>query len=319
MQFHGNAKLGLAGRHALVMLVEQGCSIREAARRHGVSPTTACRWSRRWRAATSEERSSLVCLCDRSSRPRRSPRLLAVCVQERIVLERRRSGAGPRRIAARLGYPHQTVWKVLKRAGCSCPEKTPRQTGCRYERSTAGELLHMDWTTLARFDEPGRHQLTGIVKRPHANKKAKVGKEVVHAIIDDHSRLAYVEVLPDSKAETVTAFVTRAFGFYRAHGIRPQRLMTDNAWSYTLNKTLRRLLVSNKIGHLTTRPNRPCTNGKVERFIQTLQREWAYQRVYTSSRARNEALPYWLHHYNRSRPHTALDNRPPISRCPQPL
>src|SRR5581483_3776097 len=293
--------------------IERGCSIREAARRHGVSPATACTWSRRWRQASAEQRRTLACLFDRSSRPHRSPRMLDVSEQARICAERRRSGHGPRLIAARLGYPHATVWKALRRGGCSRPASKPREPARRYEWPCPGDLLHVDWTTLARFHEPG-HAVTGDRTSSAEKKRRKVGYDVVHAIVDDHSRLAYTEVLADARAATVTGFIERALAFYAEHGIQPKRLMSDNAWSYTHNRSLRELLAHHGIRHLRTKPYRPRTNGKVERFIQTLEREWAYGLVYASSEHRRRALPYWLHHYNRSRPHNSLAGRPPISR-----
>ncbi len=313
MTFHRNAKLGLAGRYALVIAIERGCSLREAARRHCVSPATACTWSRRWRAASEEERRTLACLFDRSSRPHRSPRMLSASEQARICAERRRSGHGPRLIAARLGYPHATVWKALRRGGCSRPEAKPREPARRYEWPCPGDLLHVDWTTLARFQEPG-HAVTGDRTSSAEKRRRKIGYDVVHAIVDDRSRLAYAEVLADAKAKTVTGFLERALAFYASHGIRPRRLMSDNAWSYARNRSLRELLAERRIRHLKTKPYRPRTNGKVERFIQTLEREWAYGLVYASSDHRRRALPHWLHHYNRSRPHSSLGGQPPISR-----
>jgi transposase InsO family protein len=313
MRVHRNAKLGLAGRFALVRLIEQGCSVREAARRHGVSPATACAWSRRWRAASEEERRTLSCLFDRSSRPHHSPRLLPAEAQTRICAERRRSGHGPRLIAARLGYPHATVWKALRRGGCSRPQPRPRDPVRRYEWPCPGDLLHVDWTTLARFAEPG-HAVTGDRSSSAEHKRRRLGYDIVHAIVDDHSRFAYAEVLADARAQTVTAFVERALAAFAGEGIDAQRLMSDNAWSYTKNRSLRQLLAERGIRHLTTKPRRPRTNGKVERFIQTLEREWAYGLVYASSEHRRRALPYWLNHYNRSRPHSSTGGRPPISR-----
>ena len=313
MRLHRNAKLGLAGRYALVKEVERGCSMRDAARGHGVSPATACTWSRRWRSASSEERRTLSCLFDRSSRPHRSPRLLSASLQARICAERRRSGHGPRPIGARLGCAHATVWKALRRGGCSRPEPTPREPARRYEWPCPGDLLHVDWTTLARFAEPG-HALTGDRTSSAEKKRRKLGYDVVHAIVDDHSRFAYAEVLADAKAKTVTGFLERALAAFAKQGITPQRLMSDNAWSYTRNRSLRELLARHGIRHLTTKPHRPRTYGKVERFIQTLQREWAYGLVYASSEHRRRALPYWLDHYNRGRPHSSLGGRPPISR-----
>jgi transposase InsO family protein len=313
MRLHRNAKLGLAGRYALVRAVEGGLSMREAARRHGVSPATACTWSRRWRAASSEERRTLCCLFDRSSRPHRSPRMLPASVQARICAERRRSGHGPRPIAARLGYAHATVWKSLRRGGCSRPQAKPREPARRYEWPCPGDLLHLDWTTLARFAEPG-HAVTGDRSSTREKKRRKLGYDVVHAIVDDHSRFAYAEVLADAKASTVTGFVARALTAFAEQGIQPRRLMSDNAWSYVKNSSLRELLTRHGIRHLTIRPRRPRTNGKVERFIQTLEREWAYGLVYASSEHRCRALPHWLNHYNRSRPHSSLGGRSPISR-----
>ena len=313
MRVHRNAKLGLAGRYALVRAIEGGLSFREAARRHGVSPATACTWSRRWRAASAEERRTLSCLFDRSSRPHRSPRMLAASAQARICEERRRSGHGPRPIAARLGYAHATVWKTLRRGGCSRPQPKAREPVRRYEWPCPGDLLHVDWTTLARFAEPG-HAVTGDRTSSADKKRGKLGYDVVHALVDDHSRFAYAEVLADAKAETVTGFVNRALAAFAEQGIRPRRLMSDNAWSYTKNRTLRELLQRHQVRHLTTKPYRPRTNGKVERFIQTLEREWAYGLVYASSEHRRQALPYWLDHYNRSRPHSSLKGHPPISR-----
>jgi transposase len=262
MRLHRNAKLGLAGRFGLVKTIERGCSLREAARRHGVSPATACTWWQRWQRASEQERRTLACLLDRSSRPRRSPRLLPACEQARIVAERRRSGHGPRPIAARLGYPHATVWKTLRRHGCSRPERKPREPQRRYEWPCPGDLLHADWTTLARFAAPG-HAVTGDRTTSAEKKRRRLGYDVVHAIVDDHSRLAYAEVLPDARATTVTGFLERGLAFFAEQAIEPKRLMTDNAWSYTRNRSLRQLVAARGIRHLTTQPYRPRTNGKV--------------------------------------------------------
>ena len=313
MRLHRNAKLGLAGRYALVRTVESGCSMREAARRHGVSPATACTWSRRWRAASPEQRRTLSCLFDRSSRPHRSPRMLSASAQARICAERRCSGHGPRVIAARLGYAHATVWKALRRGGCSRPQRQPREPARRYEWPCPGDLLHVDWTTLARFAEPG-HAVTGDRTSSAEKKRRKLGYDVVHAIVDDHSRFAYAEVLADAKAPTVTGFIERALAAFAEQGIQPRRLMSDNAWSYVKNRSLRQLLSRHAVRHFTIKPRRPRTNGKVERFIQTLEREWAYGLVYTSSDHRRQALPHWLNHYNTRRRHSSLGDRPPISR-----
>jgi transposase InsO family protein len=313
MQLHRNAKLGLSGRFALVRVIEGGCSIREAARRHGVSPATAWKWSHRWRQASASERETLACLHDRSSRPRRMPRMLANVEQERICEARRATGWGPRLLAGALGHPHSTVSKTLKRHGCSRPEGKPREPANRYEWPCPGDLLHMDTTRYARFQRPG-HALTGDRSKTATETRARVGYDYAHAVVDDHSRLAYAELLPDERADTVAAFTERALAFYTRHGIRAKRVMTDNAWSYTRSRALAQLLAHHQIKHLTTQPYRPRTNGKVERFHQTMARECAYGRTYPTSQHRHHALPYWLHHYNQHRPHSSLGNQPPISR-----
>ena len=314
MRLHRNAKLGLAGRFALVSAIAAGVSIREAARRHGVSPATACGWWHRWRDASEEERASLTCLHDRSSRPRCCPRMLSESEQERICEARRQTGWGPRQLAARLlGHPHATVSKTLKRKGCSRRERPPREPANSYEWPCPGDLLHMDTCRYARFHRPG-HAVTGNRATTAADKRAAPGYDYAHAVVDDHSRLAYAELLPDERADTVVAFTERALAFFASHGIRAKRLMTDNAWCYTHSRAFAELLARQRIRHLTTQPYRPRTNGKVERFHQTMAREWAYGRPYRSSAHRHQALPHWLHHYNHGRPHSSLRDQPPISR-----
>jgi transposase InsO family protein len=294
MRLHRNAKLGLAGRFS-------------------VSPATVCRWDRRWRRASEEERSTLACLLDRSSRPERMPRLLPASAQHRICAARRRTGWGPRLLTVRTGYAHSTIAKVLKRHGLSPAPRAPREPVRRYEWPCPGDLLHADWTQYARFGRPG-HALTGDRSSSAADKRARVGYEYAHAVVDDHSRLAYAELLPDCRAATVTAFTDRALTFFAGRGIRARRLMTDNHWSYTLNGSLRELLAERSVKHVRTPRRRPQPNGKVERFHQTMAREWAYGLRYRSSRHRAAALPHWLVYYNERRPHSSLGGLPPISR-----
>ena len=313
MVLHRNAKLGLAGRYALVRAVEDGLSVRAAAVAFGVSPGTACRWSRRWREAGEQERRTRVCLHDRSSRPRRMPRLLALAEQRRICAARRTTGWGPRLLTVRVGHPPSTISKVLRRHALSRPAKPPREPGRRYEWPCPGDLLHMDVSHYARFNRPG-HAVTGDRTSTAAEKRARVGYDYAHAIVDDHSRLGYAELLADERAQTVTAFVARALAFFAAHGIEPKRLMTDNAWSYTLNSSLQQLLARQGIRHLRTPKRRPQPNGKVERFHQTMAREWAYGLHYRTHRHRAAALPHWLRYYNERRPHSSLGGLPPISR-----
>lgn len=313
MGLHRNARLGLAGRRALVADVESGLSCRCAARRRGVSPTTACKWWRRWAQATPEQRETLACLEDRPSRPHRSPRLLPAAEQARICAARRRSGWGPRLIAGEVGRPHATVWRTLRRAGISRPPRQPRERPRLYEWPCPGDLLHIDSKRFVRFSRPG-HAVTGDRYRSGQEKRLRIGYEWVHSIVDDYSRYAYSELHGDERAETVTRFVERALDHFAGLGIEPRRLLSDNAWSYRHNRSLRELLQANAIEHRFIRPRRPQTNGKVERYQQTLKREWALGRVYRSSDHRATALSHWLDHYNRRRPHSSLGGRPPISR-----
>jgi transposase InsO family protein/transposase-like protein len=307
MYVHANAKLGLAGRLALVRAIEQGLSLKAAAAAFSVSPATAHRWWHRWLDGGRRPEA----LLDRSSRPHRSPRQLAHELQERICDCRRKTGWGPRLVAGATGFAHSTVWKVLKRAGLSRRPAATREPANRYEWPCPGDLLHMDTSRYARFLRPG-HRVTG--DRSNRIRRGGPGYDFAHAIVDDHSRLAYVELHDDEKAETVTGFVERALAYYAAHGIVAKRLMTDNGFSYVKNRGLRELLASRGIRHLTTEPYRPRTNGKVERFHQTMAREWAYGLAYRTHRHRNAALPHWLDDYNRRRPHSSLRDRPPISR-----
>ncbi len=311
MSFHRNAKLGLAGRYALVCAIEEGMTLKQAAACFSVSPATAHRWWHRWLEATAEARTSLSCLFDRSSRPRRSPRQLAPELAEAICDCRRKTGWGPRLVAGATGFCHSTVWKVLKRAGISRPPRPAREAANRYEWPCPGDLLHMDTSEYARFARPG-HRVTG--DRRSQDRRHRDGVDYVHAIIDDHSRLAYAEIHPDQRAATVAGFLERALSYFAEHGIVPKRLMTDNAWIYVKSRDLRQLLARHEIRHLTTKPYRPRTNGKVERFHQTMAREWAYGLSYSSHRDRAAALPHWLNHYNTARPHSSLGGRPPINR-----
>ena len=311
MSFHRNAKLGLAGRYALVCAIGGGMTLKAAAAAFSVSPATAHRWWHRWLEAGEEGRASLSCLLDRSSRPRGSPRQLAPELVEVICACRRKTGWGPRQVAGATGFAHSTVWKVLRRAGISRPGRPAREPANRYEWPCPGDLLHMDTSEYARFQRPG-HRVTG--DRSSQDRRRRDGIDYVHAIVDDHSRLAYAEIHADQRAVTVAGFLERALAFYERHGIVTKRLMTDNAWVYVKSRDVRRLLARRQIRHLTTKPYRPRTNGKVERFHQTMAREWAYGLVYHSHHERATALPHWLHHYNTARPHSSLRGQPPISR-----
>ncbi len=291
-------------------LVEQdGFTFAAAAAAANVAASTVHCWVARWRAADAEQRRTLACLEDRSSRPHRSPAMLSEADHDRVCEVRKRSGWGPRLIASEVNIPHATVSRALERRGCSRRPRAPRDAVQRYEWPCPGNLLHMDTKRHARFVVPG-HALTG----DRTQNSAGAGWEYVHVIVDDCSRLAYAEVCDDERGDTVTAFTERALDWFLERGIVAERLLTDNAWAYTKNKALRELLRDRAILHKRTRAYTPRTNGKVERLHQTMDREWARGLTYNSSADRRLALAHWLHHYNQRRRHSAIGNRPPITR-----
>jgi transposase InsO family protein len=312
---HANARLGPAGRRKLVHLIcDMKWPERRAAECLGVSRATAHRWKRRWLAASAQERASGAWTMDRSSRPRRSPRQSAPTVEAAVLTARERTGWGPRLIAGETGVAHSTVHAILKRHGRSRAPRAPREQFKRYEWPCPGDLLHMDVKRYPRFRRPG-HAITGDRTRTWADKRDALGHDFFHAVVDDHSRLVYGELLADEKAPTVTAFTERALEWFADHGITVRRLMTDGAMSYRRNRSLRELLTARQIRHIVTPPYTPRWNGKVERFHQTMEREWAKGLRYRNSTARNRALPHWLQHYNQRRPHSSLGGQPPISRA----
>jgi transposase InsO family protein len=309
---HHRARFTPLGRWNVARhVIEDGETFARAAARADVSPSTVWGWVARWRAATAEDRASLACLQERSSRPHCSPAQVGELEATEICALRQRTGWSPRRLADEPGItrPHSTVHQVLRRGGCSRRPTPPRPAVIRYEWPCPGQLLHMDVKKLGKFTEPG-HAATG----DRTVRSRRVGWEYVHTIIDDCSRAAYSEIHDDEQAPTVTAFTRRALDWFLQLGICSERLMTDNAWAYTHNHSLHQLLRSRQITHLRTRPYTPRTNGKVERYQQTLQREWAYAMEYASSQARRESLPHWVAHYNQRRSHSALGNRPPLHR-----
>ncbi len=307
---HRNAPLTPNGRRRLVALVEEeGLTFEAAAAASNVAKSTAHAWVTRWRRAGEAERRDLCCLRDRSSRPHRSPRMLSDKDHERCCEVRKRTGWGPRLVASEVGIPHATVHRALRRRGCSRRPEEPRAKVLRYEWPCPGNLLHMDTKRHARFIEPG-HAVTG--KRTERSRGA--GWEFVHTLVDDCSRLAYSEIHDDERAATVTEFTRRGLDWFLARGIVTERLLSDNAWVYVKNKGLAQLLGERGIEHWRTRPYSPQTNGKVERLQQTMDREWARGLSYRSSADRRAALPHWLDHYNESRRHSALGNRPPMAR-----
>jgi transposase InsO family protein len=205
------------------------------------------------------------------------------------------------------------VWRALRRAGISRPPREPRERPRLYEWPCPGDLLHIDSKRFVRFTRPG-HAVTGDRHRRGKEKRMRIGYEWVHSLVDDHSRYAYSELHRDERAPTVTAFLERALVHFAAVGIEPKRLLSDNAFAYRHNRSLRELLEAHAIEHRFIHPRRPQTNGKVERHQQTLKREWGLGRVYPTSDHRAQALSHWLLYYNERRPHSSLGGRPPISR-----
>jgi transposase InsO family protein len=316
MNFHANHRLGLPQRLALCQAIEAGMSQKAAAAAFCVAPATAHRWWQRWLAASAEARSSLSCLLDRSSRPHSSPRALAADVEERILAARRETNLGPGRLAGLLRMARSTVWKVLARHGVSRRRRAQRQSFRRYEWSRPGALLHMDVKKLARFSRPG-HAATGDRRRSRlwSDKNEAVGYDYLHVVVDDNSRLAYVELHAREDAETNARTLERAFAWFAEVGIGPpEAVMTDNAFVYVNSRRFKALLECAGARHIRTPAYTPRWNGKAERFIQTLQNEWAYAHTWPSSSARARALSSFLRYYNRQRPHSSLGDRPPISR-----
>jgi transposase InsO family protein len=312
---HARGRLGPAGRRELVRLMcVVGVSERVAAATLSVAPATAHKWKARWIAAPEAQRASGQWALDRSSRPHRSPRRSSPEVEARVCEARERTGWGPRLIAGETGVPHSTVHAILRRHSCSRVPRAAKAQFLRYEWPCPGDLLHMDVKRYPRFRRPG-HAVTGDRTRTYYDKVDALGHDYFHAIIDDHSRLAYGELLADERADTVTSFLQRALAWFAERDITCRRLMTDGAWSYTRNRTLREFLLDREIRHIVTPPYTPRWNGKVERFHQTMEREWAKGVRYRNSTARNRALPHWLRYYNERRPHSSLGNRPPISRA----
>jgi transposase InsO family protein len=303
VNIHKNAKLTPAGRAELVRRVRvEGKRVQQVAQAMGVSRRTVYKWLSRYQVEG--ERG----LLDRSSRPRRSPRQLSAKLVRRIQQLRRRRYTGLR-IAEELGLAISTVSLWLRRLGLGrLRDVEPRPAVVRYEKKRPGELLHMDTKKLGRIQ--------GVGHRIHGDRRKRargVGWEFLHVCIDDATRAAYAEVLPDERAATAAAFFERAVAWFRDRDVCVERVMTDNAPCYYAHH-FQRSLKALGVRHIRTRPYRPQTNGKAERFIQTAKREWAYARAYRSSAARTAMLPGFLKRYNGRRPHRALGNVTPLRR-----
>lgn len=306
---HPRAKLTVHGRRLLVeRVLEGGWTVPMAAEAQGCSPATGYKWVRRFTAE------GLEGLRDRSSRPRRSPLRLCPDREAAILARRQATLEGPHRIAWALGEAPSTVHRVLRRLGAPRLRDLDRPTRVivRYERERPGELVHVDVKKQGRIPDGGGWRIHGRDRRAGSRRLRGQGYDFVHAAVDDRSRLAYAEILPDERKETASAFMTRAIGFFSDRGITVERVLTDNGACYR-SRPFARVLADAGVGHRRTRPYRPQTNGKVERFNLTLKWEWAYARLYETNVSRTEALERWLHHYNYHRPHMAHAGKPPIT------
>lgn len=318
MEQHPNARLTPRGRETLVSRVESGTGVAEAARQMGVSRQTASKWLRRWRAGEP--------LADRSSRPARLARARPRSDVERVLEARRRLLLAPLGLAAETGVPARTCARIVARAGLPRLADVDRVTGeprrrgpvtpVRYERSRPGELVHVDVKKVARIPDGGGWRARGR----GCGSPRGAGRDCLHVAVDDFSRVAYAELLPDERKGTCSSFVRRAAAFFASLGVAVERVMTDNGAGYRsgeFDETLRDL----GAGHSYTRPFSPWQNGKVERMNRTLAQEWQYARAYGSDEERAAALPAYLERYNYDRPHSACGGRPPMSRigCKQPI
>ena len=305
MDIHQNARTTPHSRAGLVRRMNAGELAKTVAAGAGVSDKTVRKWARRF------AREGPAGLLDRSSRPHRLRRPTAPAVVEQVIALRRQRLL-MKHIAAQLELSIATVSRLLKRACLSrLSALDPPPPLVRYEYAAVGDLLHLDTKKLGRFHRVGS-RITGT----HQKRSHGAGFEVAHVCIDDHSRLAYAEVLPNERKETTTTFLARALDHFQDLGISVARIMTDNGSAYR-SLLIADLCRSRRLRHIFTRPYTPRTNGKAERFIQTAMREWAYARPYDHSQQRADALPTWLHSYNHHRPHLGIGGHTPISRLPR--
>jgi transposase InsO family protein len=316
---HRNARLTPRGRLLLVQRVRiDGMPVAHVASAMGVSRQCAHRWVKRF------DQEGVVGLEDRSSRPLHVPHATDAKTVALVLKKRRELRCGPAILAAELKIPERTISRILKRHGvpriAECDPITgeviraSRETTVRYERSRPGELVHVDVKKLGRIPPGGGWRTRGRIPETHHHLH-NAGYDFIHSMIDDHSRLAYSEVLSDERGPTCAGFVVRAAEAFRTFGIeRIEAVMTDNAFNYRRSADFQRVLLELGARHLLIRPHCPWQNGKAERLNRTLQIEWAYRRAYTSNSQRTRALARWLRHYNNVRPHSALGGRSPVSR-----
>jgi transposase InsO family protein len=304
---HRNARLTEFGRLLLVQrITELGWPPAQAAESLGVSRATAYKWLRRYRSEGSAG------LADRSSRPRRCPHALPAAQVRRVLAARRRRRHGPHRLGYHLGMARSTVYGVLRRHHMSRLAHTDRASGAvvRYQRERPGELVHLDVKKLGRIPDGGGHRAHG---RAEATRGRGIGYDYVHSAVDDRSRVAFSQILPDETAKTCARFLVEAAGFFAEHGVRIERVLTDNAKAYAESVVFADTAAGLGIRLKRTRRYRPQTNGKVERFNKTLLDEWAYARLYRSNAERCHTLARWLRLYNHRRPHTSLDGLTPMA------
>jgi transposase InsO family protein len=315
---HGNARTTVHGRRLIVARYRAGWRQAHIAAAMGISRKCVRTWIIRFEA---EGEAGLV---DRSSRPRTSPRRTSAEVEDRIIELRSQQRRGPAWIGAELGVPARTVSRVLVRRGqprlaaldpmTGQLIRSSKVTAVRYERSRPGELVHMDVKKLGRIPDGGGWRAHGRAAGSTSRDRAtKVGYDYVHSLVDDHSRLAYSEILADEKGVTCAGFLARAAAYFAARGIaRIERVMTDNAWAY--QHSIKGVCAEIGARQKFIKPHCPWQNGKVERLNRTLVTEWAYRQVFTSNDERTAALAPWIEHYNTQRRHSALGGHPPVSR-----
>ena len=322
---HANARLTFHGRRELVTRVRvHGRPVAHVAREMGVSRACAHRWVARFDSEGWDG------LHDRSSRPRSCPTRTSPAAERAVLAAREQTRRGPAELARQTGVPERTVTRVLRRHGIprlaqldpvtGAVIRASKETAVRYERARPGDLIHMDVKKIGRIPDGGGWKAHGRqMGSTWAKKKAQIGFDYIHSVVDDHSRLAYSEILPDEKGDTCAGFLARAAAWFVTQGVPTiEEVMTDNHWSYTRSRDVAEVLKAIDAKHVTIKPHCPWQNGKVERYQRTLAAEWAYATIYLSNDERAAALPVWQHTYNTERAHTALGGRPPITRVVSP-
>ncbi len=316
---HANARLNLYGRRLLVSrVIDEGRPVAHVAKELGISRQCAHRWVSRFRA------DGEAGLRDRSSRPHRCPRRTSTALEQQVLQLRRTERRGQDWLGPELGLAPRTVAAILRRHRVpylrECDPLTgeviraSKTTALRYERACPGDLVHIDVKKLGKIPDGGGWRARGQGRENHISGHVKVGYDYVHAAVDDHSRLAYAEILPNEQGTTCAAFLLRAGQFFANHGITISQVISDNAKNYTRSRDFQAAIAELGATHLTIRAHCPWQNGKVERFNRTVQTEWAYHQVFHTNDERAAALAPWLDFYNNRRRHSAIGGQPPISR-----